>query len=233
MSVGRRGVTVLLAGVLAAALVPGSATAASRNVAATQALARATNTLVVAATPEVPHGLAAAEHYAAGLIAQCPDVAANSPQNYDSEQLDDELIGAMTTVGYHVAAAHIAVFAHAVGGLSWTNSRLTRAVHRFAHRLLGLSKLATPNVCGDIQAWTASGFQTLPASTVAFDKAYLGITPEAYEVPLIIQLATPYASPSEIPVLKRVERLEEKLGEAEAEAVEYYSRVIISLELKQ
>lgn len=224
---------VLLLGVALALASVGSAAAASRDEVATQALSRATNTLVIAATPEVPHGLAAAEHYAAGLVAQCPDAAANSPQNYDSEQLDNELIGAMTTVGYRVAAAHIAVFAHAVSGLSWSNARLTHAVHRFARRLLGLSKLATPNVCGDIQSWTASGFQTLPASTVAFDKTYLGITPEAYEVPLIVQLATPYASPSEIPVLKRVERLEEKLGEAEAAAVEYYSRVIIALELKQ
>lgn len=232
MERGRIAATVVTG--LALTLVPaGSALGASGNVAATQALARATNTLVVAATPEVPHGLAAAEHYAAGLVAQCPNAAAGSPQNYDSEQLDNELIGAMTTVGYRVAAAHIAVFAHAVSHLSWSNARLTGAVHRFAHRLLGLSKLATPNVCGDIQAWTASGFQTLPASTVAFDKSYLGITPEAYEVPLIVQLAMPYATPSEIPVLKRVERLEEKLGEAEAAAVEYYSRVIIALELKQ
>ncbi|HUN77309.1 MAG TPA: hypothetical protein VMU32_00140 [Solirubrobacteraceae bacterium] len=228
-----RRVTLLLALMGLLALAPPAALAASHDVVATQALARAANTLVVAATPEVPRGLAAAERYATGLIAQCPNAAAGSPQNRDSEQLDNELIGAMTTVGYRVAAAHIAVFAHAVGGLRWSNARLTHAVHRFASHLLGLSKLATPNVCGDIQSWTASGFQTLPASTVAFDKRYLAITPEAYEVPLIIRLAMPYATPSEMPVLRRVERLEEKLGEAEAAAVESYSRVIIALELKQ
>jgi len=227
-----RRVTPLLGLVALLAFAP-AALAGSNNVAATRALASATNTLVVAATPEVPRGLAAAEHYASGLVAQCPKVAVGSPQNHDSEQLDNELIGAMTTVGYRVAAAHIAVFAHAVGGLRWSNSRLTNAVHRFARKLLGLSKLATPNVCGDIQTWVASGFQMVPASTVAFDKTYLSTTPEAEEVPLIVQLATPYASPSEIPVLKRVERLEEKLGEAEAAAVESYSRVIIALELKQ
>lgn len=223
----------VLAALAALAIAPPAAQAGSNDVATTRALASATNTLVRAATPEVAQGLAAAQHYAAGLVAQCPRVAAGSPQNHDSEQLDDELIGAMTTVGYRVAAAPVARFARAVAGLRWSNAKLTHAVHRFATRLQALTKLATPNVCGDIQSWTASSFQTLPASTVEFDKHYFAVDPEAEEVPTIISLATPYASPSELPVLKRVERLEVKLGEAEAAAVESYSRVIIALELKQ
>ncbi len=227
-----RTTAVVLAG-LALSLAPAAAQASSSDVAATRALAHATDALVRAASPDVHRGLAAAQRYAGQLVAQCPDAAAGSPQNHESEQLDDELIGAMTTVGYHVAAGPAATFARAVRGLRWSNRRLTRAVHTFAAKLAGLTRLATPDVCGDVRAWAASGYQTVPASTTAFVGHYLAITPEAAEVPLIIDLATPYTVPSEIPVLRRVEHLETRLGEAEAAAVESYSKVIMALELKQ
>jgi hypothetical protein len=219
--------------VLALALAPSAAFAAPGDEAATQALARATDTLVRAANPDVPRGLAAAKRYAGAIASQCPRAAAGSPQNGQSEQLDDELIGGMTVAGYSVAAAPIARFKRAVDGLHWSNGRLTRAVSTFAAKLQKLSTLTPPNVCGDIQSWAASGYKTLPASTVPFVRHYLQVTPEAAEVPLIIQLVTPYATAADFPVLRRVERLETRLGEAEAAAVETYSRVIIALELNQ
>ncbi len=222
----------MLAG-LALTLAPAAALANSGDAAATQALARATNTLVLAATPDVSKGLAAAKHYASRIAAQCPRAAAGSPQNHDSEQLDDEVIGAMTIAGYSTAAAPIARFAHAVHGLRWSNGRLTRTVRTFAAKLQQLSTLALPNTCGDIQAWAASGFKTLPPSTVPFVRHYLAVTPEAEEVPLMIRLLMPYATPSDVPILHRVERLETRLGEAEAEAVETYSHLILSLNLNQ
>ncbi len=234
---GRRGVTLgSVAAVLAGSvlgLAPAGASASSHDVAATSALARATDALVRAASPDVHRGLAAAQRYAHQIAAQCPDAAAGSPQNHESEQLDDELIGAMTVVGYRVAAGPAATFAREVRVLHWSNRRLTRAVHTFATKLAGLTRMATPDVCGDIRAWAASGYQTVPPSTTAFVGHYLAITPEAEEVPLIIDLATPYTVPSEVPVLRRVEHLETRLGEAEAAAVESYSRTIMALELKQ
>lgn len=214
-------------------IAPSGTLASSRDVAETNALARATNTLVEAANPEVSRGLSAAKRYASSIARQCPNAAAGSPQNHESQQLDWEVIGAMTTVGYRVAAGPVAKFAHAVRGLHWSNSRLTRAVHRFTTKLYGLTRLATPDVCGDIRAWAASGYQTLPASTTSFVKRYLATTPEAEEVPSIINLSMPYATPADVPVLHRVEHLETRLGEAEAAAVESYSRLIMALELKQ
>jgi hypothetical protein len=218
---------------LALTLSSATALATSGNGAATQALARATNTLVLAATPDVPRGLAAVKRYANGIAAQCPAAGAGSPQNHDSEQLDDELIGSMTVVGYRTAAAPIATFKRAVVGLRWSNRTLTRTVRTFATKLQELSTLAIPDVCADIKAWAASSFQTLPASTASFVQHYLAVTPEAEEVPLMIRLLMPYATPSDFQVLRRVERLETKLGEAEAAAVETYSRVILALELHQ
>jgi hypothetical protein len=228
-----RGTLSVLLASFALGLAPGGALASSRDVAATRALARATDTLVRAANPEVSRGLAAAKRYASQVASQCPAAAAGSPQNHEAEQLDDEVIGAMTTVGYRVAAGPVATFARQVRGLRWSNRRLTRAVKTFVTKLGGLTRLATPNVCADVRAWAASGYQTVPASTIAFDQHFYAVNPEAEEVPLIISLATPYATPAEVPVLRRVERLETRLGEAEAQAVEAYSRLIISLELKQ
>jgi hypothetical protein len=225
-------VVSLLAG-LALASTSTTALAGSGDAAATQALARATDTLVRAATPDVSKGLAAARRFASGTAAQCPRAAAGSPMNGASEQLNDEVIGGMTIAGYRVAARPIAVFAHAVSGLRWSNGRLTRAVKTFAAKLQKLSTSALPNLCADIQSWASSGYKTLPATTVPFVRHFLRVTPEAEEVPLIIRLVSPFATSSDFPILRRVERLETKLGEAEAAAVESYSRLIMALELNQ
>jgi hypothetical protein len=227
-----RSLSVLLAG-LALMLAPPAALAKSSNVAATQALARATNTLVLAARPGIPRGLADVKRYADQVATQCPGAAAGSPQDHDSEQLDNEVVGAMTIVGYRTVAAPIAAFARAVEGLHWSNPRLTHAVKTFATKLKGLSTLASPNLCGDVQSWVASGYMTLPASTTQFNQGYSVVDTEAEEVPLIIKLATPYGSPSDIPVLHRVYRLEAQLAEAEAHAVEYYTHLMNTINLNQ
>lgn len=227
-----RSVSVLLAGLALAVAAP-AALAKRGDVATTQVLAHATDILVRAASPDVRKGLAAVKSYANQIAAQCPRVAMGSPQNHDSEQLSNEVVGAMTVVGYRTAATPIANFARAVGGLSWSNHRLTRAVRTFARKLEGLSKLTAPNLCGDIGSWASGGYMTLPTSTIEFDRHYSLVDPEAEESPLIIRLAMPYASPSDVPILHRVERLEAQLGEAEAHAVEYYSHLMDSLELNQ
>jgi hypothetical protein len=224
---------VLLVGAAVLAVAPPAASASSADVAATQALARATNTLVRASQPDIAKALANVKSFANQTLAQCPRVAAGSPQNHDSEQLDNEVAGALTTVGYRTAAAPIATFAHAVKGLHWSNGRLTRAVRTFATKLVGLSTLAVPSLCGDIGAWVTSGYQTLPTSTTQFNERYSAVDPEAEESPLIIRLATPYGTPSDVPVLHRVERFEAQLAEAEAKGVEYYVHLMNSIELKQ
>ncbi len=229
---GIRSAAVLLAGV-ALAVAPPAASANSADVATTQALARATNTLVRASEPDIAKALANVKSFANQTLAQCPHVAAGSPQNRDSEQLDFEVVGVMTAVGYHTAAGPIATFAHAVKGLHWSNGRLTRAVRTFTSKLVGLSTLAVPSLCGDIGAWATSGYQTLPASTAQFNQHYNAVDPEAEESPLIIKLATPYATPSDVPILHRVERFEAQLAEAEASGVAIYTNFMDSIELKQ
>jgi hypothetical protein len=234
---GKRLVSGSVVSALACAALATSPQAAlarsSGDVTATQALARATSRLVHTARPDIDKGLAAVKSYTKQVAAQCPRVAEESPQNHDSEQLDNELAGALTTVGYRTAAGPIAVYARAVEGLHWSSGRLTRAVRTFAKKLEGLATLATPNLCGDIGGWVTSGYQTLPSSTIQFNQRYAAVDPTAEEVPLIVNLAMPYATPSDFSVLRQVERFEAELGEAEAHAVEYYSHLVDTLELQQ
>ncbi len=224
-------VALVLAGLTLALVSPAALARPQGNVAATQTLARATDALVRTARPDIDRGLAAVKSFTNQIAAQCPRVATGSPQDHDSEQLSNEIVGAMTAVGYHSAAAPIATFARAVKGLHWSNGRLTRAVKTFATKLVGLSTLAGPDLCGDIAGWVAGGERTLPASTVQFDQRYAAVDIEAEEAPLIIQLATPYASPGEVSVLHHVERFEEQLGEAETTGEGYYTHLMDALEL--
>jgi hypothetical protein len=233
---GRRlvlGPVLLALACVALAASAQTALARSGDVATTQALARATNTLLIAARPDIPKALVNVKRFANQIAAQCPQVAAESPQNHDSDQLDDEVIGTVTAVGYHTAAAPIATFAHAVEGLHWSNPRLTRAVRTFARKLEGLSTLAIPNLCGDIGGWVTSRYTTLSASTTEFNLHYSKVDPEAEEAPLILRLATPYATPSDVPILHRVERFEALLAEAEAHGVEDYTHLMDSIDLNQ
>jgi hypothetical protein len=218
---------------VAFALVPSAGLASSGDRASTQALAGAAKALLNAARPDIPKGLAAVKAYSNELAAQCPKVAAHSPQAYGSEQLDDEVVGAMTVVGYRTATGPIDAFAHAVKGLRWSNAKLTRAVKVFATKLAKLVSIPVPSLCGDVQEWAASGYKTLTTSTTEFLKHYNAVDPEAEEGPLILRLVKPYATIADLPLYRSIENFEEKLADAEAHAVGYYSHLMNTMELQQ
>src|SRR6202042_233954 len=100
---------------------------------------------------------------------------ANSPENKDANEFSNEVIGTMTITAYRPDAAAFDAFARAVKGLRWSNRRLTREVRVYATKLKGLTVLPAPNICGDVEAWAADGFQALPESTVRFDKRYFAV----------------------------------------------------------
>lgn len=216
------------------AMAPQAASARSAaDVAATQTLARATKTLLNAARPDLPKGLAAVNRYAGEIATQCPSAAAKSPQNQGSEQLDDEVIAAMTVVGYRTGAGPIKDFYSVVKGLHWSNPKLTRAVKTFATKLDKLVSLTVPNLCGDVKEWVAGDYKTLTASTTQFIKQYDAVDPEAEEGPLIMRLARPYATVGDISLFHSIESFESELAETEAHAVFAYKRIMNTLELNQ
>jgi hypothetical protein len=230
---GVSGSAVLVALSLALAVSPAAYAESPGDVTATRVLSRATKTLLSAARPDLPRGLAAVNSYANEVAAQCPKVAAESPQNHGAEQLDDEVVGAMTVVGYRTAAGPIGTFYRAVKDLHWSNSRLTRAVKTFATKLDKLVGLTVPSLCGDIKEWAASGYKTLSASTTQFVKSYDAVDPEAEEGPLIMRLARPYATVGDIALFHNIETFEAELAETEAHAVFAYKHLMNTIELNQ
>jgi hypothetical protein len=225
----RHASTVLAA--LALAVSPPAALARSGNAAATRVYIQANYTLVRVARANLAVGNAALKSLVLQLTSQCPMAAAESPQDHDSEQLSNELVGALTVVAYRPDAAAMGAFASAVGGLRWSNPTLTRIVRTYAAKVKGLAALATPDVCGDVKEWVASGYQTFPASAAQFDQRYEVVDIEAEEVPL--RLLAPYETAGEASLLRRTKRLEAPLAEAEANAVADYTKIMDSLELNQ
>jgi hypothetical protein len=220
--------SILLAA-FALAATPSAALARSENAAATRAYVEANYALVRAARANLAAGEAAVKSLAAQIAEQCPLAAAGSPENYDSEQLSNEIVGAMTVDVYRPDAAAMATFARAVGRLRWSNPKLTHSVRTYATQIKGLSTLAMPEVCGDVKAWAASGYKTLPASSVQFDKTYYAVDIEAEEVPL--RLLAPYESARTASLLRRTKRLEAPLAQAEANAVADYTKILDALNL--
>jgi hypothetical protein len=226
-------VVVLVVAGLALAASPAAFGESAGDAAATRALSIATKTLLNSARPDLPRGLVNVNHYANQIASECPRVAAESPQNTGAEQLDDEVVGVLTVVGYRTGAGPIKTFYHAVKGLHWSNSRLTRAVKSFATKLDKLVSLTVPSLCGDIKEWAASGYKTLSASTTQFLQHYNAVDPEAEEGPLIERLARPYATAGDISLFHSIESFESELAETEAHAVFAYKHLMNTIELNQ
>jgi hypothetical protein len=231
-SAPRRLVLVLGAGTLLACgslPAPAGASASARDVAATRVYVQANYALVRVARANLAVGQRALAGLVKQIAAQCPGAAAGSPESKESDELGEEVIGTMVLLAYRPDAYAIAVFAHAVQGLRWSNRTLTRAVHTYAAKFQSLMALAPADICGDVEAWVASDYQTLPPSTVAFNKAYFANSIEAEEVPL--RLLAPYERHAQVALLRRTKRLEAPLANAEALAVESWTAITRSMEL--
>jgi hypothetical protein len=223
-----RSATILLA-CLAFGTVAPAALAKSGDAAATKAYIQANYTLVLAARSHLATGQAAIRSLAGQVTSACPLAAVDSPQNYDSEQLSNEVVGAITIAGYHPDAAAMLAFARAITGLHWSNHTLTRMVRTYATKMRGFAALTMPDVCSDVMAWNATGYQTLPASAVQFDQHFYAVDIEAEEVSL--RLLAPYENASEASLVHRTKQLEAPLAEVEAGAVKQYTQILDSLKL--
>jgi hypothetical protein len=207
------------------------ARSSSRNAASTRAYIKANYALVLVAHANLPAGEAAIKSLANQVAGECPLAAVDSPQNHDAEQLSNEVVGALEVTAYAPDQSSMLTFAHAIKGLHWSNGKLTRMVRAYATKLEGFPKLAPPNICADVKAWAASGYQALPATTVAFDEGFYTHDLEAEEVSL--RLLRPYENATEASLLHRTQQLEAPLAEAEAEGVYDYSEILNSLKLNQ
>src|SRR5580700_3312189 len=167
----------LVATLAVVALIPASALAGAGDVAVTRAYIQANYRLVQATASRIGPIEGALRGVVRRVRSECPLAAANSPQDADSEQLSNEVIGTMVTAAVplveEVPAAR--AFVRTAGRLTWSDRALTRTVHAYAGKAQRLAALAPPTLCSDVRSWAASGFRTLPASTVVFAPRFMSI----------------------------------------------------------
>jgi len=159
---------------------------------------------------------------------ECPLAAAGSPQDPESTQMSNEIIGAMVISAVKPDLAPIRAFLAAVAGLHWSSHSLERTLRTYIADVRTLAGLAPPPICADLRAWVADGFTALPPSTVRFDRVFvpawvaLGLLPPA----LVSQ-----ASAADRSLVQRSNQLESQLTDGEARAVENYRLIMNELEV--
>ncbi len=220
------GLCAPLIALAAFAFAPAPALASAGDAAATQAYVQANNALVRVASSHLAISEAGPVHVLAQVRAECPNAGAGSPEDLESTQMTNEVIGAMVVSAAKPDLQAISSFVHTVAGLSWSNAALTHQIDTYVADVKTILSLPAPNLCGDVKAWAADGYTKLPASTVAFVAKFyphwraLGYLPAG--------LAR-YESAASRALARRTEPLEQELTEGEARAVEHYGEIMNAL----
>jgi len=217
--------TATLAGL---ALAPAGALASPADLAATHAYVQADAQLVQAAWSKIRPAEATLRRLLGQVRSECPLAAANSPQDVDSEQLSNEVIGTIVIAVVRLDPSAGRQFARVTKRLTWSNRSLTSTVHSYASHVATLVQLAPPKLCADVRAWAASGFQTLPSSTVSFDARFVPAWVAAGELPGAL---SPYETGEEQPLLRLTIKRESELSEFEAREVETWGHMMDALDL--
>jgi hypothetical protein len=204
---------------LTLALIPAAASAAPRHKAvkrqdrvSTHAYIQANFALERAADASIAPTEAAAALLNQKLGQECPQAAAGSPQNAESQKASYEVAGALWSISYGDVAGPISTFAQAVKPLHWSNPKITRIAQHYATSLTELAALPMPNICADDRAWSASGYHTLPTPLLSFVQHAESI--EGHTIPP--RLLAPYERPSDRAVVASTSRLETQLEHAES-----------------
>jgi hypothetical protein len=147
-------------------------------------------------------------------------VAAGSPSDAQSIELEDEVIGAMVTAVIALDRPAGRAFVSAVGHLRWSDRKVTRTIHSYVEKVRTLLVLPQPSLCSDIRSWAASGFATLSASTLTFTPRFMAAWVAIGELP-------PGGGGDAWPDTRaRTRRLEERLSDLEAREVKTFSEIV-------
>jgi hypothetical protein len=206
----------------------GPAQASNADLTSTKTYLQANYALLRAASSHVGAAEARLRAMLLQVRSECPAVAAESPQNQDSKELSNEVIGVMVLDVYHLDLPAARRFLRAVRHLRWSDARLTHAVRRYASQLQTLARLATPNVCTDVRAWVDSAYRTLPADTVLFDQQFFPAWVGVGELPSAL---IPYERPEERGTIKHIGAIKSQLADREARAVVWWGKITGTMEL--
>jgi hypothetical protein len=225
-----RRLTATTAGLLALALLaPAGASASATDLASARAYIAADLALVQAAKAHLRAGEAAPRKVLATVRRECPGAAAQSPQNEDSTQLSNEVIGAMVLSAYHLDIPALEAFVRRTARLPWSDARLKRAVRGYGANLRVLARLAPPALCADVKAWVSGGYRGLPASTLAFDRRFM---PAWVSIGMLPTRLSAYETSAERGALRRARAIETQITDAEARAVEDWGDIMNELGLE-
>lgn len=220
-----------LLGVIAAgtlAIASASARADTADVAATQTYLQANYTALRVAVSHLAVSEAAPLHLLAQVKSECPGAGAGSPQDPESTQMSDEVIGAMYIAAIAPDLSAIKAAVRASAGLSWSDGGLTRAIRAYVDAWKTMVSLPAPHLCSDVRAWAASGYRELPASTIAFVGKFMPAWVGAGFLPPRLSR---YETAAGRVLARRSMSLEAQIAEAEARAVEHWGSIMDTLNL--
>ncbi len=214
---------------LAPAALPASAQAGGGDAATTRTYLEVNYRFVKDVASKIPSIERALHATSTQVRGECPKAAAGSPQNTDSEQLSNEVIGTLvdTAVPLLVRPASLR-FILVAGALKWSDRALTRTIQGYVAKLKTLGTLGVPSLCSDVRVWAAGGFRTLPGSTVRFSKRFMANWVSAGELPAALAR---YETPAERSLIRRTKLLEGKVADLEAREVETWGQIMDGLEL--
>jgi len=221
-----RKLPALCLALLALALAPAAASASDAST--TETYLRANYALVNAGHANLGRSIAAYKGVLSTVKRSCPAAAASSPQDPESTDLSNEVIGTMVLSAGKPDRPAIRTYLNAVAALRWSSSKVTRAVSGYAASLRKLYDLAVPNLCGDVKAWAAGGFEALSSSTVSFVKVFY---PNWVALGLIPPGISAFESGSARSLARGAERFEYQITNVEAKAVETWGDIMDELEL--
>lgn len=170
-----RALVVGLALAIALALIaaPGWSAGSNRralNVGSTGSLIGDYATMINARVAALPTGTMLINRYVAAIGQHCSGVLGAAPMSgSEAEAIGGEISGAIGVKMIDPVRPAMLQFVHSVGDLLWSDANLAHAVGRFAGAVLAYARLPSPNLCGDLRAWKASGYKTVPGSTGKFN----------------------------------------------------------------
>jgi hypothetical protein len=196
---------------LALATAPSPALASSRDVAATHTAIVAGYALARAGVATINVAQAKIESFDRKLAAECPGVGSGTPENEASQPMSHEVAVALWSIAYGSAAGPIKRFATAIRPLRWTSARINRVARNLVANLTALATIPLPDLCGDVRAWKASGFTTIPRHV-----AELVSRVESLGLPQIPwRLLSRYMRGDDARRVAYIRRAERKIAEAE------------------
>ena len=197
--------------VLVLLLAPSLALASQQDTVATHTYINANFALARAGVARIGTAQARIEALNRKLGAECPLVGKGTPETAASQPMSYEVAVALWSVAYGTSAGPIRTFASAVRPLRWSNRRITRLAQSYVTSLSALATLPLPDLCADVRAWTASGFQVIPAGVSQLDRRVEAIEPN----PVPPNLLAPYPRGGDAGAVANTRRLEVKLAENE------------------